>query len=180
MKLTFTSELIIYLTILVIVPMLVFLPEMFEIYTGVKNIKDIRSAANSFFADTGTIPCTKSGGWLEDPGFVSHITSSNCWPNEGGCEKGCTDIAGWNGPYLEKWPQAGQWFTSDTLKYNWNRYNDYHGCSGVTGVITLEVYGGISQYVLQIIDAKLDDGNLSTGDVFLDGAGNYMQFLKCY
>ena len=78
--------------------------EKAKISRAVSDLKAIRSAAYAFYSDTGTIPCTKSGGWGEDPGFIKQITPSNCWATEGGCAAGCTDIRGWNGPYLEKDP----------------------------------------------------------------------------
>ena len=153
--------------------------EKYEINTIISNIKTIRSAADSFYSDTSTLPCTKSGGWGKDPGFIKQITLSNCWPEEEGCAKGCTNIAGWKGPYLDKWP-LGHWLQGGGWKYNWNRYDNYGGCSGITGVITLQIFQAVSQRSLEIIDKIMDDGNLSSGNIFLEEGGRYLQILKCY
>lgn len=144
--------------------------------------KSHKSAAYAFYADTGVFPCTKSGGWGEDPGFVHQITPANCWPNEGGCAAGCTDIPGWYGPYLEKWPQSGPWHLGGGGEYNWNRWSNYSPpgvgvtCS-VAGIVTLEVYNTVPASSLRKIDENLDDGDLSTGYVFLVSGDRYLQFI---
>ncbi len=140
--------------------------EKAKIQRVVRDIKAIQTAAYAFYSDTGLLPCTKAGGWGEDPGFVNPITPSNCWPNEGGCAPDCVNVPGWDGPYLEKWPQSSPWHRGGGGKYNWNRWNNYHGCS-VAGIVTLEVYNAVPHSSLQKIDSILDDGNLSTGNVFL-------------
>jgi len=159
--------------------------EKAKISAAITDLKAIKNAAMAFYADTGTLPCTKSGGWGEDPGFVQQITPANCWPNEGGCAAGCTDIPGWDGPYLEKWPQSSPWHLGGGGEYNWNRWASYSPPGvGVTctlaGIVTLEVYAGVPVSSLQKIDKTLDDGNLTTGYVFVAGPvdnPNYLQFV---
>ncbi|OQX54091.1 MAG: hypothetical protein B5M48_01665 [Candidatus Omnitrophica bacterium 4484_213] len=68
--------------------------EKAKIDACISDIKSIRTAAYAFYADTGVLPYTKLGGWGEDPGLVHQITPANCWPDEGGCALGCTDILG--------------------------------------------------------------------------------------
>ncbi|MCX7927165.1 MAG: type II secretion system GspH family protein [Candidatus Omnitrophica bacterium] len=158
--------------------------EKAKISSTIADIKAIRAAAYDFYTDTGTLPCTKAGGWGADPGFVRPITPSNCWPNEGGCNQGCTNISGWDGPYLEKWPQSGRWLLGGGGKYNWNRWPNFIApgtavrCS-LAGIVTLEVYGAISVKALQEIDRVLDDGNLSSGYVWVEGPINNPSYLQC-
>ena len=159
--------------------------EKAKVARAVSDIKAIKSAALSFYADTGTLPCTKSGGWGEDPGFVHQITPANCWPNEGGCAAGCTNIAGWDGPYLEKWPESGPWHINSGGRYNWNRWSNYSPPGvGITctlaGIVTLEVYGVVPISSLKRIDKFLDNGDLTSGYVFVAGDinnPNYLQFV---
>jgi general secretion pathway protein G len=113
------------------------------------------------------------------------ITPANCWPNEGGCAAGCTNVAGWDGPYLEKWPFSSPWGAGGGGMYNWNRWGNYSPpgtgstCS-LTGIVTLEGYTAVPVTSLQKIDGVLDNGNLSNGYVFAEGDVNnpsYLQFV---
>lgn len=159
---TFSFTLIEFIVVIAIIAILaaIVAPNAFraiekgKISACISSIKAIRSAAYAFYADTGILPCTKAGGWGEDPGFVRPITASNCWPNEGGCAPGCTDIPGWEGPYLEKWPQSSPWHLGGGGEYNWNRWANYSPPgTGVTcslaGIVTLEVYGAVPKSSLQ-------------------------------
>ncbi|MDD5668718.1 MAG: prepilin-type N-terminal cleavage/methylation domain-containing protein [Candidatus Omnitrophica bacterium] len=159
--------------------------EKAKISACIGDIKAIRSASFAFYADTGTLPCTKAGGWGEDPGFTRLITPSNCWANEGGCASGCTNVLGWDGPYLEKWPVAGPWHIGGGGRYNWNRWAGYSppgiGVScAMAGIVTMESYGAVPVASLQAIDRILDDNNLTTGYVFVSGNvtnPDYLQFV---
>ena len=150
-----------------------------------QDIKTLKTAAMAFYADTGTFPCTKCGGWGEDPGLVHQITPANCWPNEGGCAPGCTNVPGWDGPYLEKWPQSSPWHQGGGGRYNWNRWSNYSPPGvGVTcslaGIVTLEVYNAVPVSSLRKIDENLDDGDLSMEYVFVSGSvtnPNFLQFV---
>ncbi len=159
--------------------------EKAKISACISDIKAIKTASLAFYSDTGTLPCTKCGGWGEDPGFISVITPANCWPNEGGCAAGCTNVPGWDGPYLEKWSPSGPWHVGGGGRYNWNRWGNYNppgtgsNCN-LAGIVTLEDYGAIPVSSVQKIDQVLDNGDLSTGYVFV--AGNvsnpdYLQFV---
>ncbi|NMB35758.1 MAG: prepilin-type N-terminal cleavage/methylation domain-containing protein [Firmicutes bacterium] len=57
----------------------------------VSDIKTIKNAALAYYADTGRWPENSSG---DDPGFLN---------NQG------SPVEGWNGPYLESWPQKNPW-----------------------------------------------------------------------
>ncbi|MDD5729610.1 MAG: prepilin-type N-terminal cleavage/methylation domain-containing protein [Candidatus Omnitrophica bacterium] len=159
--------------------------EKAKISSAVSDIRAIRTAAMSFYSDTGTLPCTKAGGWGLDPGFVRPVTAANCWATEGGCAAGCTDLGNWDGPYLEKWPPSGPWHVGGGGMYNWNRWANYSppgtgtNCS-MAGIVTLEDYGAIPVSSVQKVDSILDDGNLSNGYVFVAGSVNnpdYLQFV---
>lgn len=41
--------------------------EKAKISAAIADIKAIKNAALGFYADTGTFPCNKAGGWGEDP-----------------------------------------------------------------------------------------------------------------
>jgi general secretion pathway protein G len=158
--------------------------EKSKISACVSDMKAIKTAALSFYADTGTFPCTKAGGWGQDPGFTKAITPANCWANEGGCAAGCTNVAGWDGPYLEKWKRS-PWGAGGGGMYDWERWVNYSPRNvGVTcslsGVVTLESYGAVPQPSLQKIDSVLDNGNLADGYVFVEGDvsnPNYLQVV---
>jgi len=158
--------------------------EKAKISTCISDIKAIKTAALAFYADTGTIPCTKAGGWGEDPGFTKEITPANCWASEGGCAAGCTNVLGWDGPYLEKWKRS-PWGTGGGGKYDWERWANYSPRGmGITcalsGVVTLESYGAVPVASLQKIDSVLDEGDLSNGYVFVEGDvsnPSYMQLV---
>ncbi|HRZ14213.1 MAG TPA: prepilin-type N-terminal cleavage/methylation domain-containing protein [Candidatus Omnitrophota bacterium] len=154
--------------------------EKAKISRAIFDLRTIRTAAYSFYADTGRIPCTKCGGWGQDPGFQKIITAANCWPNEGGCAPECLNVAGWNGPYLEKWPEYSPWARGGGGKYDWESWGPYHGCA-LAGVVTLEVYGAVPVASLTKVDEVLDDGNLSTGKLYTEGgtpaAPSYVQYI---
>ncbi len=158
--------------------------EKAKISSCISDIKAIKTAAMAFYADTGTIPCTKCGGWGKDPGFTKLITPSNCWPNEGGCAAECVNVYGWNGPYLDKWDRS-PWGAGGGGMYDWEKWQNYspHGvgttCS-LSGIVTLEAYGAVPVASLEKIDVFLDDGDLSTGFVFVEGDltdPDYLQFV---
>lgn len=154
--------------------------EKAKISSCVNSIRSIQSAAYAFYADTGVLPCSKAGGWGEDPGFIEPVTPSNCWSNEGGCAAGCVNVYGWDGPYLDKWPQSSPWHLGGGGEYNWNLWPNYSRC-GTAGIVTLEVYEAVPQRSLLRIDDVLDDGNLTGGDVFLVEGNRYLQFIVvCY
>jgi general secretion pathway protein G len=151
--------------------------EKAKVSRAVADMKAIKNAAYAFYADTGTIPCTKAGGWGKDPGFITPITAANCWPTEGGCDAGCTDIPGWAGPYIDKWPFCSPWCKMVNPAawglggmYDWERWFNRPSGRGTicnpAGIVTLEVYGAVPLSSLLAIDRIIDDGNLDTGSCY--------------
>jgi general secretion pathway protein G len=159
--------------------------EKSKISACIADLRAIKSAAYAFYTDTDTLPCPKCGGWGKDPGFVQPITASNCWPNEGGCSPGCTDLPGWDGPYLEKWPLSSPWHILYGGLYNWNRWSPLtipgtgKTCS-LAGVVTLEAQSGaIPIESLQKIDKVLDNGDLDSENVYqvIAGTNLYLNYV---
>lgn len=70
----------------------------------------IKSAALNYYTDTGTWPVSGNGGDYETKMF---ITGENIQSNN---QTVWSKPAGWNGPYLEKWPDKNPWGGSYTFK----------------------------------------------------------------
>jgi general secretion pathway protein G len=68
----------------------------------VADTKVIKSAAQAYYADTGQWPKNPAAGG--DPGFI----------NEPDKDAG---VDGWNGPYLDRWPEKNPWGGTYTLSY---------------------------------------------------------------
>ena len=144
--------------------------EKAKVTKAVSDLKTIGRAATAYYADVGSFPATKGGGWGKDPGFVQKPESS--WTGENG-ESYEGDLNAWDGPYLEKWSLKHPWDHS----YNWNYWENYEvpGTGRVVdkaGIVTLEDYGRIPKESLEAIDRALDDGDLSKGYVFYQEGGN--------
>ncbi|MBU1112676.1 MAG: prepilin-type N-terminal cleavage/methylation domain-containing protein [Candidatus Omnitrophica bacterium] len=159
--------------------------EKAKISRAIAELKNIKTASLSYYADNGRFPCNKVGGWGKDPGFVNPVTPANCWPDELHPGENCTaagvcvDGTTWDGPYLEKWPYSSPWLGTipggvDPEKksgmYSWNNWvtitsPDGSICNNVK-MISLQTRSSIPYAALEKIDSASDDGNLSTGNVF--------------
>lgn len=60
--------------------------------------KAIKAAALNYYTDVGDWPSTGNGGSIEAQMFISGQSGS-----------GWTRPEGWNGPYLERWPEKNPW-----------------------------------------------------------------------
>ncbi len=113
-------------------------------------LQGIKTAALSYFADTGTHPaaCNGTACGTAAGGFIT--TGS---------------VSGWDGPYLPKWPASSKFSGS----YNW--YNTagtvFHTSS--VGERYIEVNGtGINDAVKNAMDKSIDGGatvNLNGGEL---------------
>jgi general secretion pathway protein G len=100
------------------------------------DLKAFKAAALNYYTDTGQWPGDKNPG--EDPGFMTNVWS----------------VAGWNGPYLERWPAA----TPFGGQYDWDKWSDRAG-------ITIAHTPNLTDNLMLLIDRDMDDGNLDTGNV---------------
>ena len=116
--------------------------EKAKISATIADLQSIKTAAMSYYSDTGawvatcaTSPCSS--------GFVT--TNS---------------VAGWDGPYLEKWPPQSKWAGA----YTWTNASGSVFCTGAGCVAANERYSSISnvpQTAAQKIDQQLDGGTVS-------------------
>ncbi|MCP4653714.1 MAG: prepilin-type N-terminal cleavage/methylation domain-containing protein [Candidatus Omnitrophica bacterium] len=100
--------------------------------------RSIKTAAMSYYADTGGWPANANTA-----GFIGDDAAS-----------------GWDGPYLEKWPTRNAWGGT----YSW--VNSNSGCFTTAG--TDERFISITTVPAAAagkIDTALDDGNLTAGNV---------------
>jgi len=156
--------------------------EKAKITKAIGDMKAIKTAALTYYADNRRFPCNKVGGWGKDPGFVAPITATTCWPDElwnlnGGTQTcaNCIDGPTWDGPYLETWPAKNPWDNNyvswyPTKGYNWG-YTTWilpDGSFCWPGAMTalMNNAGQIPYESLKKIDFALDDGNLSSGNIW--------------
>jgi general secretion pathway protein G len=100
------------------------------------DLKAFKAAALNYYTDTGKWPDDQNPG--DDPGFVTNVGN----------------VEGWNGPYLERWPEA----TPFGGKYDWDKWSDRAG-------VTIAHAPNLTDSLMLLIDRDMDDGNLNTGDV---------------
>ena len=130
------------------------------------DLKAIKTAALAYYVDTGQFP-------VDDDTYVHAGTPGrrrgiDFLENKAG-------ISGWDGPYLEGWPQNPYWKSTAGAQeegYQWEG-------SGPTGAMDFDGDGRVDpcvemgfvdlsteqiQSVCQRIDTHIDDGNILTGD----------------
>jgi general secretion pathway protein G len=123
--------------------------EKAKISGAIEDFRSIKTGAMAFYSDAGIWPlnCTTPTACAGDPGaFVSN-------PNS---------ITGWDGPYLEKWPQTAKWGGA----YQWsnNPAGNQFG-AGSVGERWLTITQVPSTAAAKI-DTQMDGtGNLTGGDV---------------
>jgi len=110
-----------------------------KISAFMRDYREIKTAAISYYADTSAWPANNNAS-------VSLV---------------CNDtVNGWHGPYLEGWPQHNPW------KGNYTWCNDNIGVVATvgSGERYLEVVN-VPSGSAAALDTNLDDGNLATGAV---------------
>ncbi len=85
--------------------------EKAKISGSIEDFRSIKTGAMAYYSDVGTWPsnCTTPSACANTAGFVSQPTN----------------VTGWDGPYLEKWPQTSKWggnytFTRNDAGTLWN------------------------------------------------------------
>lgn len=131
-----------------------------RIAATVSQLKELRRAGTMYINDVGQFPpecrisCTESS----DPFYT----------NPG--------VGGWDGPYFELWNSTHPWgghtgFQVEDVNNDGTKDPVFVYDDDKPGTGAGNNEGSIPTDSLKKIDAKLDDGNLSTGDVIGDGAG---------
>lgn len=133
--------------------------EASKVSKAVAEVNTLKKALMAFFADNGGFP--PDVGPDIDPGLAYNKGS---W-------------SGWNGPYIDKWPDKTPWGGSYDYEY-WNcSWANKDGTAGNEVLITIRAgsaYGGkMTLEDARNIDKMLDNGNLSSGNV--RGDANYIR-----
>jgi len=132
-------------------------------------LQGIKTAALSYFADTGTYPpaCLGDACGALANGFIVNATSA------------AATIGGWDGPYLPKWAPTSKFGG----EYNWFNTTGstslhFNAASGANERY-VEVNGTISVAVQNSIDRSVDGGaavNKAAGELWFPNA-NAVEFL---
>ena len=147
------------------------------------DLKAIKGAAMAYYADTGVFPPnddTYPGGPTgHDYRGIDFLENQ-------------ADQEGWNGPYLEKWPEAQYWAGNHGGTYQWQGvYSeggtplDFNGDGTADPCVELNFGGsGFSDAeitrIVEKLDNLLDDGNLSTGLFRYRSTGSWPQHAAYY
>lgn len=119
--------------------------EKSKVATAEADYKAIKTAALSYYSDTGDWPATSAN----DTGFV----------------KDPIGLKGWNGPYLEKWPNKNPWGGSYIFRKNSNGSVDVPiGASASNNYKYLEL-DKVNSKAIERLEADLDGDNSGTTGV---------------
>ncbi|MBU2473128.1 MAG: type II secretion system protein GspG [Candidatus Omnitrophica bacterium] len=182
MKRSFTLiELIVVIAIIAILAAII-APNAFraiekaKISKAVSDLKSIKTAVYSLYADTGHWPISSN-----IPKFVwetSLMSDIDSWP-------------GWDGPYLgrnpDPCPWSGGYFFSGLLDWGKGPSNELFVAMDDNCIPKYGSPGGLTCDIptetMKKIDAIIDDANLSTGDVrkyTFDGDRNFLYWAIVY
>jgi len=100
-------------------------------------------------------------------GAMSYYADTGDWPTNGTCSNASNclltnnigNVSGWDGPYLEKWPQRNPWGGS----YYWREVSN--GAFGTGALERYVVATSVPAAAITKIDTNLDDGVNSTGTI---------------
>lgn len=131
--------------------------EKAKITKATADMRAIKSAAMAYYSDTGTWPLVGIGGAIRGTG-TGFITD-----NDG---NGNT-VFGWDGPYLEKWPD-NPWGDPNSpygRKYYWDA--DFSGDDNSNGVVgeAQVIMFNVPRKSAQNLDDRFDNGSLVGADV---------------
>ena len=122
-----------------------------KISAFMRDYREMRTAATAYYADTST--------WPTDNNASVSLVQNDL-------------VNGWHGPYLERWPGHNPW----SGNYNWR--ND------TAGVLTTAGFGERYIEVINVpsgsaadLDTKLDDGNITTGEVRYSAGNSTLRAL---
>jgi general secretion pathway protein G len=123
--------------------------EKAKISGAIEDFRSIKTGAMAYYSDAGTWPttCATPVACAGDPGaFVSN-------PN---------NVAGWDGPYLEKWPQQAKWGGA----YQWSNVASGTNFNAVAAGERWVTITSVPSVAADKIDRQMDGSNNSaTGDV---------------
>jgi len=140
----------------------------------VRDIKSIQSAAMAYYTDTGRFP--PNDDTYTAGSAVGHLSGIDFLQNQAG-------VAGWDGPYLEKWPAFPWTIAGLVADYQWQgewSSGQRADCDG-NGVndefIELNFQSAVDQQLIRAkgleIDRAIDDGNLDTGNFGWGGSSQF-------
>ncbi|MDD2702766.1 MAG: prepilin-type N-terminal cleavage/methylation domain-containing protein [Candidatus Omnitrophica bacterium] len=121
------------------------------------DMRVIKTAAISYYTDTGNWPLIGVGGTIRGTG-AGFITNNDGNGNQ---------VAGWDGPYLERWP-VNPWGSAASAyrnQYYWDA--DYSGDdngNGITGEAQVIMFNVPRKSALTL-DERFDNGVLSGSNV---------------
>ena len=134
--------------------------EKAKIAEAAGDFKAFKNAAYAFYADTGDWPM----GWGRD-GFY-HCGGEPEWDN--GYITNVKNWPGWDGPYLEKLKGKNPWGGAYCFEYwdvDHNGSREYFIEFNTCGYPYCTGSSPVPLSSAQRLDAMLDDGNLSTGEI---------------
>jgi len=131
--------------------------EKAKIARAAKDMNSIRAAAMLYYGDTGTWPLIGKTGSIRGTG-TGFLTN-----NDGSGNR----VPGWNGPYLEKWPN-NPWGDPESgygNKYYWDA--DWSGDDNGDGIVgeAQVIMFNVPRKSARILDEKYDNGILVGSDV---------------
>ncbi len=158
MKRSFTLvELIVVIAIVAILAAII-APNAFraiekaKISRAAEDMKTIKAAALAYYTDTGTWPLIGVGGAIRGTG-AGFLTNDDGYGNP---------VPGWDGPYLEKWPNNPWGDPSSPFgnKYYWDA--DYVGDDNGDGIVgeAQVIMFNVPRKSAQILDRRYDNGIL--------------------
>ena len=128
------------------------------------DLKAFKTAVMAYYADTGQWP-PDGASWATDEEVSFFITGQDNPPSN----PTWTRPAGWDGPYLERWPDPPWHCTFNISQGLPQSQGTFHGSydwdnwgSGATLGVSVSC---VPQNAALKVDRDLDDGNLNTGRV---------------
>ncbi len=157
-------ELVIVVSVLAILAAVV-TPQINKLVTKSKvsrletELKTIKNALNSIYADVGFIP--KDVSKNTDPGLMSSSKVPKAYRDK------------WEGPYLDRWPTEHPW--GGSYDYNYGKKNGFNYDGTSSNEVWITISDSLTKDTLVRIDDELDDGNRKAGNFRHDNksSGSY-------
>ncbi|OQX52656.1 MAG: hypothetical protein B5M48_04820 [Candidatus Omnitrophica bacterium 4484_213] len=128
--------------------------EKAKISATIEDYRSIKTAAMSFYADTGT--------WPADGCEEAFTANDNCASGT---------YSGWDGPYLEKWPTLAKWGGAYTFEKQTDNVAPYANAWGGNGIEKRFVrITSVPETAAQKISTALDGD--AAGDAAADTSGS--------
>ena len=131
--------------------------EKAKIARAAEDMKTIKTAALTYYADTGSWPLVGVGGSIRGTG-AGFLTNNDGYGNS---------VPGWDGPYLERWPNNpwGDPSSGFGNKYYWDA--DFSGDDNGDGIVgeAQVIMFNVPRKSAQTLDDKYDNGVLVGSNV---------------